>query len=672
LALAAGSSLTSPSVNVANGGTLTVASGATLSSFTGLTVSGNATLNGATQTLASLDGANTGILTLNGTALNVGGTSTYSGKITGSGSVTKNTAGTLTLAGQANDFTGGLTVSGPGAVILGGTTAGNSNPGGTQPVTVNSNGKLVLGGAAGVNITSNVVLDGGTLGSTGAAQALKGTLTINSASTLSSFNPITGASPVDLNLDGQLIAPTNPNITITNANGNLPETAAVRFRGPASTYAGTITVAGSAAKFELLTAAATGSPIGTATVVFPAGNFTNATNQGTFGIVNLRNNFVSVPAGTPTTATLGNNFQITGSGFVLMNMLGNAAAQSTTVLGDLQIGNNQTVAATSTASAIFNLQFNSVHLTGGTATFAAGLTGNTNYVIADNFVLGPISENVLGSGINTSGTGKVTMTGANTYTGPTNVQGGTLILGAGSSISSSSAVTIASAAKIDATALPTVNVLSGHSLTVNGVFDTNAGGFTPGTLALSGTLSGSGDGFSNGVVKATLVAGSGSTVSPGVSGPGVLAGQNLDLQACSNFVVDLAKATPGAHPNAGTDYDQFTAVDFSGGALSTVHLAGNLTINVGSGLQTGDVFTLILNQSFDAISGTFNGLPDGAVFSAGGQFFQISYGDDSSTLDVMEFNLGNEVSLQVVPEPTTALLLLGGFAPVVLRRKRRS
>ncbi len=675
MAIATGGSVTTPSLTVSNGATFTLANGATLDPATNFTLTANATLNVPAQTLATLSGDTNGILTLNGTALNITGTSTYNGKITGSGSVIKNTAGTLTLGGGNSDFTGGLSVTGPGAVVLAGL-----NPAGTQPVTATANAKLVLGAPANTNVNSNIVLNSSTLGATGVPQTLKGSLTLNGPTTLASFNVITGTGNADLQIDGQLIAPTNPNITILQNNGTAPETAAVRFRGPASAYAGTITM-GSAGKIELLTAAAAGSPIGTGTIIMSAGTIggpgtPNNSQVGTYSLINLRNNFVSVPAGTPTTANLGNNIQVTGTGTVIMNLLGNTVAGSTTVLGDLQIGDNQSLVAASTASAVMTLQFNSVHLTGGNATFTPGYLNNTinsSYVVQDNIALGPISENVAGSGIITNGGAKLTLTGNNTYTGPTSVQSGTLVLAAGSSISSSSAVTIASGAKIDATALGTMTVPSGHTVTVSGTLDTNVGGVIPGTLDLSGTLRGSGDGFANGVVKATVLAGSGSTIAPGISGPGLLAGQNLDLLAGSNFVVDVSKVTPGLHPNPGTDYDQFTALDFSGGALNTVHIAGNLAVNVGTGLEIGDVFTIIANQNFDSISGTFNGLPDGAVFAAGGQFFQISYGDESFTPDAMEFNFGNDVSLQVVvPEPSTALLLLGGFLPLMRRRARRS
>jgi sugar lactone lactonase YvrE len=72
---------------------------------------------------------------------------------------------------------------------------------------------------------------------------------------------------------------------------------------------------------------------------------------------------------------------------------------------------------------------------------------------------------------------------------------------------------------------------------------------------------------------------------------------------------------------ARTQYDQL-AVN------GTVNLAGaTLAASLGSGFNppVGTAFTIIDNDGTDAVAGTFAGLPQGAVFSIGGQSFSISY-----------------------------------------------
>jgi hypothetical protein len=55
----------------------------------------------------------------------------------------------------------------------------------------------------------------------------------------------------------------------------------------------------------------------------------------------------------------------------------------------------------------------------------------------------------------------------------------------------------------------------------------------------------------------------------------------------------------------------------------------------------GTIYTLIANDGTDAVVGTFAGLPEGKIFTANGQLWQISYvGGD-----------GNDVTLQAVPRP---------------------
>jgi predicted outer membrane repeat protein len=71
---------------------------------------------------------------------------------------------------------------------------------------------------------------------------------------------------------------------------------------------------------------------------------------------------------------------------------------------------------------------------------------------------------------------------------------------------------------------------------------------------------------------------------------------------------------------------------------------GNATLNIILGFTPalGQTFTIINNQSTAAVTGTFNGLPEGAVFTVGGSYFRITYqGGD-----------GNDVVLIAVEAPS--------------------
>jgi autotransporter-associated beta strand protein len=108
-------------------------------------------------------------------------------------------------------------------------------------------------------------------------------------------------------------------------------------------------------------------------------------------------------------------------------------------------------------------------------------------------------------------------------------------------------------------------------------------------------------------------------VSPGVGGPGILTTGNATFNAGSAFSVNLNGTT------AGSGYDQ---LNVSG----TVSLTGSptLTLNLGFTPTTGHSFTII--QSTAGISGTFNGLPNGATLSAGGRILTITYGPNTVVL----------------------------------------
>lgn len=74
---------------------------------------------------------------------------------------------------------------------------------------------------------------------------------------------------------------------------------------------------------------------------------------------------------------------------------------------------------------------------------------------------------------------------------------------------------------------------------------------------------------------------------------------------------------------------------------TTVTLAGHLDVIAPPGLTVGSSFTILSKTSAGGISGTFSGKPQGAVFSASGYNWQITYiGGD-----------GNDITLTIPPPP---------------------
>jgi autotransporter-associated beta strand protein len=154
-----------------NGGTLQCGAANTLPSTTGVSLANTAgatlALNNFTQTIASLSGGGTtgGNITTGGTGgiltVNQSTNTTYAGVISGTGGLTKTGTGTLTLTNTSHTYTGATTIT---------------------------NGELRLNPTANATFASQVVLNGGTLATTGIASSTNftssSTLDLNANSTI--------------------------------------------------------------------------------------------------------------------------------------------------------------------------------------------------------------------------------------------------------------------------------------------------------------------------------------------------------------------------------------------------------------------------------------------------------------------------------------------------------
>ncbi|HXJ76799.1 MAG TPA: autotransporter-associated beta strand repeat-containing protein, partial [Candidatus Dormibacteraeota bacterium] len=181
------------------------------------------------------------------------------------------------------------------------------------------------------------------------------------------------------------------------------------------------------------------------------------------------------------------------------------------------------------------------------------------------------SGQIVGTGgdIFKSGTGTFTLTGVNTYSGLTTVNNGSLI--------------------------------------VNGTQPSS-----PVQINANGTLGGSGT-----VGNITNIVGG--VVAPG-SSPGMLTSSNVVFSgATSDFTVELNGTT------AGSGYDQLNVRGTVALGGATLHVVPNFSPF--DAPTNGTIFTIINNDGAEAVSGTFAGLPNNFLLTAGGQSFVINYFD---------------------------------------------
>lgn len=158
----------------------------------------------------------------------------------------------------------------------------------------------------------------------------------------------------------------------------------------------------------------------------------------------------------------------------------------------------------------------------------------------------------------------------------------------------------------------------------------------------------------------TVRVGAGGELSPGMPAAFASILRTGDLA----FLDPTAKLTIGiGGTNAGGDVlDAYDQLIVNGSViLDGAELGGSL-LN-GYNPTTNDRFFIILNDGVDPVQGQF---ASGAQVIIGGKIFEIYY---SANYDTFSLTGGNDVALQLIPEPASALLLALG-ALICTRRRR--
>ncbi len=311
-------------------------------------------------------------------------------------------------------------------------------------------------------------------------------------------------------------------------------------------------------------------------------------------------------------------------------------SNTTTVDGNFTLGVTGTVPMNFTGSVTFSntptvtlnngggLNFNGVTTLGSNVSFNG--TGTTTFTTG-------IGDGGGNHGVTYGGTGRYNLVTGSTYTGGTTISGGAVV------------------------ATNTVGSATGTgSLTVSG----------------TGVLVGSGIIGTSGVTSGTAVTiASGGTLDPGGStgtftAPATVltfnlhSGSSMQLNSGANFVFDLGAMNLNDSVTPGTATSDLIRI--SGGTLNLNSIdLSDFTIKTLAGFNVGD-YNLFAADAPGDITGTLGPLLT--------QAFTFNGSPYSYTLAIT--NGGQDLTLEVVPEPSTWAMMLGGLGVLIFCVRRRN
>jgi autotransporter-associated beta strand protein len=206
---------------------------------------------------------------------------------------------------------------------------------------------------------------------------------------------------------------------------------------------------------------------------------------------------------------------------------------------------------------------------------------------------GRLSESGGSASLIKEGAGTLVFRSSNSYTGVTTVNAGDLILFNNSGVSIPGDLVINNAFVTE--------LLAGGLIADTSAVTINSGG----TLTLEGHFDRVG----------SLHVASGGILDLTGSDQGLLHANSVLLDSGSELSMQVGR--PGFVPPD-------AIVSFG-----PVHLGGTLGLNVGSADPVGTRFTLIDNDGSDPVTGTFDGLPQGAIMDINGHLYTIDYAGDT-------------------------------------------
>ena len=149
----------------------------------------------------------------------------------------------------------------------------------------------------------------------------------------------------------------------------------------------------------------------------------------------------------------------------------------------------------------------------------------------------------------------------------------------------------------------------------------------------------------NGTVGSVTTAGVSTQLTPGANlggSPGKLTTGGLSFGNNTSYVVQLNGSLPGV------TYDQVVA----NGSV-TIGSSVNLSVSLGFTPARGQIFVIGLNDGNDAVSGTFNGFPQGFNFNLGPYPFEISYIGKTGNEIILTSLTGDSLNYAPVAVPDT-------------------
>lgn len=574
--------------------------------------------NSATVTLAG-SGATAGIFQLNGSSETI---SAISSSTTGAGIIENEGGGTSTLTLSATS--GSHTFSG---IIRDGDGLGTD---GTLALAKSGASTLILSGAN--SYSSTTLVGSGTLQvfSNSALGAGDGTTTtgssVTSGATLEISSGITVANEA-VTINGQGVG----NTGALRGTGGGTST----WNGPVILGSGTGTAGG----------ARVGTS-GTGTALVLGGQITD--NGNGFDLV-IRTD--GSTGGKVVVSGAGNSY---GSTYIVVGNLqldGGDDRLSTT--GLLSLGNTSSVSFAALDLNGRNQRIGGLTALKGTPAMSRTLTnasGSESVLTIQNSSSYSYDADLSGNlSLVKSGTGNQTLNGLNSYTGRTSVQQGTLILSGTATIASSSWIHVSQGAALQVSGLSggglTYSITgSNHPISGNGSLTGNLtisgeAFLAPGTTSDLSSVNTAGDGFGTLSVSGNLAL-TPSSVTTSVldifsasQADQISVGGSLTLSSNSHFQVLFRD---GYVPNLGDSWallDWATSLTSGGFSTGTNYRSGANSENNEGNLDLPELGT--------------------------GRFWEISNFSGSGSLNVT-----------VVPEPSRAILLLGGIMVLILHRRR--